>query len=81
MATIPAETLPVKSIATAVGLTQGIGEIIGGVMAPIIGGRAADIYGLEAPLYIMVGLALLGTIIGFFLVETAPVKIQATVTA
>ena len=43
MATIPAETLPLRYLASATGLVVGLGEIIGGVSAPTVAGRAAGL--------------------------------------
>ncbi len=45
MATIPSETVPPHQLATVLGLTMGLGEIIGGVFAPTLAGSAADAYG------------------------------------
>lgn len=42
MSTIPAESVAPKYIAEAVGLIMGIGEVIGGVVAPRLAGIAAD---------------------------------------
>jgi ACS family hexuronate transporter-like MFS transporter len=77
MATIPAETVPPRYLATAFGLVMGIGELIGGVLSPAIAGRAADLYGGSAPIYIMVGCAFVAGVLGFFLKETAPLKVAA----
>ena len=74
MATIPAETLPLRYIASATGLVVGLGEVIGGVSAPSLAGMAADAWGLQAPMFIMAGCALLGGLISLGLTETAPVR-------
>lgn len=79
MATIPAETLPVRYVATAIGLTQGIGEIIGGVFAPVIAGRLADQQSLVAPMQIEAGLAIAAAVLAVFLVESAPRRVGSTV--
>ena len=55
MATIPSETISVRHVATATGVVVGIGEITGGFLSPTLAGRAADAYGLQAPMLIMVG--------------------------
>jgi MFS family permease len=77
MATVPSETVPARYIATAVGLAVGVGEILGGVSAPALAGSAADRYGLNAPLYIQAGCALVGTLIALALRETAPSRVGA----
>jgi hypothetical protein len=37
-------------------------------------GRAADLYGVAAPIYIMTGLCFVASCLSLFLTETAPVK-------
>jgi MFS family permease len=74
MATIPAETLPLRYLASATGLVVGLGEIVGGVSAPTLAGRAADLYGLQAPLYIQAGCAIVAALFALGLKETAPVR-------
>jgi MFS family permease len=49
MATIPSETIPVKYVATSLGLIVCVGEVVGGAMGPPIAGKLADLYGLQAP--------------------------------
>ena len=75
MATIPAETLPLRYLASATGLVVGLGEIIGGVSAPTLAGRAADLYGLQAPMYIQAGCAVLAALVALGLKETAPARV------
>jgi MFS family permease len=74
MATIPSETISVRHVATATGTVVGIGEITGGVLSPTLAGRAADVYGLHAPLLIMTACAIVGAVLALFLVETAPAR-------
>ncbi len=78
MGTVPSETIPARYVATSLGMVVGLGEILGGVGAPAIAGRAADHYGLEAPIMIMAVCALLGTVLALFLRETAPVRLSKT---
>ena len=80
MATIPAETLPLRYLASATGLVVGLGEIIGGVSAPTLAGRAADLYGLQAPLYIQAGCAILAGVVALGLKETAPARVGSAAT-
>ena len=72
MATIPSETVPPRQLATVLGLTMGLGEIIGGVFAPTLAGRAADADGLGATLWILIGLSVVTSVLACFVKETAP---------
>ncbi|MGY1604210.1 MFS transporter [Geodermatophilus sp. SYSU D00815] len=75
MATIPAETVPRAVMATALGLIMGVGEIIGGFVAPSLAGRLSDSFGLDATMLISSGAAAVVVLLGFCLVETAPAKV------
>jgi MFS family permease len=81
MGTVPSETIPARYVATSLGMVVGLGEILGGVGAPAIAGRAADHYGLQAPLLIMAVCAIVGTVLALFLRETAPIRLQKPVPA
>lgn len=72
MATVPSESVDPLHIATAVGLCMGIGEILGGVLSPSIAGYAADLAGLQAPLWIMFALTIIAGFLAMGLRETAP---------
>jgi MFS transporter, ACS family, hexuronate transporter len=72
MATVPSESVDARDIASALGICMGTGELIGGVFSPFIAGYAADVVGLQAPLWIMSGLALVAGILAFGLRVTAP---------
>jgi len=72
MATIPSEVVGLARTATALSLTMGISEIVGGVFAPWIAGRVADQHGLGATLWILAGLAALIILLATGLRETAP---------
>jgi MFS family permease len=80
MATIPSETVPIRLLATAIGVVICVGEILGGVTAPTLAGRAADLHGMQWPMYIMAGCAAAGAVFAIFLRETAPVKKSASAT-
>jgi len=81
MGTVPSETIPARYVATSLGMVVGLGEILGGVGAPAIAGRAADHYGLQAPLIIMAVCAIVGTVLALFLRETAPIRASKLVRA
>ena len=74
MATVPSESVDPRHAATVLGLCMGAGEVLGGVLAPSLSGYAADRLGLQAPLWIMVGLTLVAGIVATGLRETAPSK-------
>ncbi len=76
MATIPSETVPNRDLGTVLGLTMGLGEIVGGVFSPTIAGWIADAQGLKATLWIMLSLSLATGALGCFLNETAPRVLQ-----
>jgi MFS family permease len=76
MGTVPSETIPARYVATSLGMVVGLGEILGGVSAPAIAGRAADHFGLQAPIIIMAACAMVGTFLALFLRETAPIRLQ-----
>jgi MFS family permease len=77
MGTIPGESLPRENIATAMGIVVGVGEILGGVIGPIVAGWLADHTSLklDAPMFMMMGCALIAGCLALFLKETAPAKV------
>ena len=77
MATVPSETIPARYVATSMGLVMGLGELIGGTSLIPLAGAAADKWGLQAPMWIAVVLALVSAFLALFLQETAPVKVGA----
>src|SRR5690606_864670 len=72
MATVPSESGDPRHAAAALGLTLGSAALSGGVFAPGVAGAAADATTLAAPLWIMIGLTIVGGIVAMFLRETAP---------
>jgi fucose permease len=72
MATIPSESVDARHVGSALGLCMGGSEIIGGVLAPLLSGMAADRFGLQAALWALVLLAVLGSVAALGLRETAP---------
>ncbi len=75
MGVIPGETLPARYAAAGMGLVMCVGEVFGGFVAPLAGGRAADLTTLSAPIQIAIGCAFAASILCVFLKETAPVKV------
>jgi len=74
MAVVPGETLPARHAATASAFVVCIGEVVGGAGSQYLGGWAADLTSLAAPIKIAAACALGGTFFSLFLKETAPIK-------
>jgi MFS family permease len=74
LATIPSETVPARSISTAIGLTFAVGTLVGGFIGPAIAGWSADHWGLQSSILIDAGCALAMAVISLGLRETKPVK-------
>lgn len=72
MATIPSESVAPQHRAAAIGLCMGASEVLGGVLSPSLAGYAADNVGLQAPLWIMLGVTIVAGLLSFGLRETAP---------
>ncbi|MBB3956610.1 MFS transporter [Novosphingobium sediminicola] len=72
MATIPSESVDPRLAATLTGMVMGAGEVLGGVLSPFVAGAAADVWGLGAPLWIMLGLTVAATVLALGLLESAP---------
>ncbi|MEY4762364.1 MAG: hypothetical protein RLZZ200_2220 [Pseudomonadota bacterium] len=72
MATIPSEHVSPSQTATALSLTMGISEVVGGVAAPYFAGGIADAYGLGAVMWILAFICLGCALLALMLRETAP---------
>jgi MFS transporter, ACS family, hexuronate transporter len=79
MGVIPGESIPRKYAATAMGLVVCIGEVIGGAGIVAFAGKLADSMGgnLNTAIWVQVVCGVIGGLLCFFLVETAPVKTRA----
>lgn len=75
MSVIPVESVPLSYSGLAVGLTIGIGELFGGFLNPMINGALADQFGIQTPLLVAAGAAILGLVFTLFFKETAPSKV------
>ena len=76
MVIVPGESMPGNLVASAISVTQLVGEIVGGCVAPVIAGIAADAFGLNAPLFIAFAGAVVAAMIAIGLKETAPIKLN-----
>lgn len=73
-------TVPRAMAATATGLVAGLGEIVGGAIAPAVAGGVADQVGLQIIPVIVFTSAVLGTLIVAFGIKESQELPQATVT-
>jgi hypothetical protein len=69
---IPTESVPPQFTATAIGLATMVGEIVGGVLAPLFSGLIVGFYSLGVSLWIAAAGAILACLAGLFMRETAP---------
>jgi MFS family permease len=76
MGTIPSETVPTRSISTAIGIIVGLGVLVGGLVGPTFAGWCADHWGLRAPLLLQAGCAVVAAVASVGLRETAPRKVK-----
>ncbi|WP_322060154.1 MFS transporter [Paraburkholderia sp. J63] len=74
IATVPAETLRDGRVAAAIGLVLGTGEIVGGVLAPLLGGALADRVGLIAVPCLQAAFMIVALLLMLMVEETAPRK-------
>ena len=81
MGTVPSESVATRHLATALGICMGTPEILGGVLAPSLAGTIADRVGLQAPLWIMIGVAVVAAALALGLRETAPRVLASRATA
>jgi MFS family permease len=72
MATVPSEVVSAGLTATALSLTMGISEVIGGAAGPPLAGMMADHFGLGAAMWIITGIAVAVAVCALLLRETAP---------
>lgn len=66
------EAVPMHLAGLAVGIPTAIGELFGATIMPIIGGRFADMYGLQAPMYLAAAGPLIAMLVCILYIETAP---------
>ncbi|MGX7896576.1 MFS transporter [Tsuneonella sp. HG222] len=76
MATVPAESVDPRLTASLAGFVGGVGEVLGGVLSPSLAGWLADIYGLAAPVWLLLALTLAAFVCSLFLLESAPAVLQ-----
>ena len=69
---IAAETVPSRLMATASGVVIATGELLGGGLAPILGGLVAERFGIERILRLPILTMAIGVLLCFALRETRP---------
>jgi MFS family permease len=74
---IPSESLPIRSVGTAVGIIPGIGELVGSFGAPALGGWVADKTSLAAPFMIEIACLATACFATLFLKETIGARATA----
>jgi len=72
MATVPSESVSPGYFGAAMGLIQGLGEIIGGFGSPFLSGWLADQSSLNTPMFLMIACNVVAGVAALFLKETAP---------
>jgi MFS family permease len=72
MATVPSESVPPGYFGAAMGLIQGLGEVIGGFSSPFLSGWLADQSSLLTPMFLMIACNIVAGVVALFLKETAP---------
>lgn len=80
-AIIPSESVAPGRITTAVALSMSTAELVGGVFSPPLAGWAADTWGLRAPFYLDIGLAIACGLLAFALRETRPKRDKPTMSS
>ncbi len=76
MGVVPGETLKTRNIAAAMGVVVMVGELFGGVVAPVLTGWLADLSTLDTPLLVAAGMSVIGGVICLFLKETNPAVLE-----
>jgi predicted MFS family arabinose efflux permease len=71
MVLVPTETVPARLAGTAIGMATLAAEFFGATIAPAVGGKLAQQYGLTVPLYMAIGGAAVVFIAALLLRETA----------
>ena len=70
---VPSESVPKQLVATATAFTPACGELMGGVVAPVLAGVISGLVSVAQVMHFLVALPVLVLVGLFFLKETAPV--------
>jgi cyanate permease len=78
MSIIPAESLAARDVAAGIGLVQGAGELLGGIVAPVFAGFLGARLGPDSTMLMIACCAILASVLTLGIVETAPVQRRET---
>lgn len=70
---IPGESVDPRRAATTIAMIMGCGELVGGVIAPLLAGRLADKLGLVTPFWFTAIAVLICAALSLLLVDKRPV--------
>jgi MFS family permease len=74
---IATETVPASLMTTATGVVIAAGELLGGCLAPVIGGQIVQHFGIDHIPVQPIAMRLVGVIVSFALQETRPEKVSS----
>lgn len=80
-AAIPSETIPMHSTGKAIGMIVGAGEIVGGVLMPVIAGVLADKFGMSMPFILAAVAAVVSVVLSFSLIESRKTSSETVIEA
>lgn len=72
---VPSESVPPQLVATATSFTPAAGELVGGVVAPVLAGALSNLLGIIPVMHLLMVLPVLVVIGVLFLRETAPLVV------
>ncbi|KUO77814.1 MAG: hypothetical protein APF81_18195 [Desulfosporosinus sp. BRH_c37] len=72
LSTTTTEGVPVALVGAAVGIATAVSELLGATVMPVIGGALADMFGLQAPMYLAAAGPLIAILVCLLYHETAP---------
>lgn len=76
MAAIPAESAVAGRVAAGIALVQGVGEVLGGVAAPLIAGYAGDQLGARAMVWVATVCVCAAALVSCLVLETNPPRLR-----
>ena len=74
MSVIPAESLASRDVAGGIGLVQGVGELVGGIAAPLAAGFLGSLFGAATQMLLIACCAVAASLLSFAIAEVAPAQ-------